>query len=367
MTCSRAVLRSAGILALGMLVLLRPAHSQQHARSGGGIEFGDDSGQWAKDGECDDPRFEGEGSANTLVVTDQYHDATDCQSLLGEGRVRFRMDIAIGSTAVTAAHAGRVERGHLGDGDPVLKSREFADTYEFEGVPGGRAIIDLRSGEFDPYLLVRAPSGAQFDNDDYEGDSKRSLLALDLKESGTYRVIVTSYAEGETGSYSVAINVDAGQATAGRIDRSGSLKKGDEKMKSGEFVDAYEFEGSAGQPVSIDLTSSAFDTYLILRLPSGEQIENDDADDVTGHSSIEADITQSGTYRVLVTSYGAGETGDYHLTIAPSAGDRTRMTRRDVRTLTAGRAKDELAEDGYQHLPIDRGRIGPFDVPLATR
>ena len=30
-------------------------------------DFGDDSSEWARDGECDDPRFEGEGSAETTV------------------------------------------------------------------------------------------------------------------------------------------------------------------------------------------------------------------------------------------------------------------------------------------------------------
>ena len=76
-----------------------------------------------------------------------------------------------------------------------------------------------------------------------------------------------------------------------RMDRNGELESGDETLTSGEFVDTYEFEGSPGQHVAIDLRSSAFDTYLILKDPAGEQTENDDADDGgVGHSSIEADL-----------------------------------------------------------------------------
>ena len=52
------------------------------------LEFGDDSGEWANDGECDDPRFVGDGMAETLLVNDMGRDAADCQSLFEGGRIR---------------------------------------------------------------------------------------------------------------------------------------------------------------------------------------------------------------------------------------------------------------------------------------
>ena len=94
-----------------------------------------------------------------------------------------------------------------------------------------------------------------------------------------------------------------------------------------------------GQHVSIDLRSSAFDTYLILTDPAGEQTENDDAENGSsvGHSSIETDLVENGTYRVLVTSYESGESGAYTLTIAPSAAAEPGSSgTRDVTLLTAG-------------------------------
>ena len=51
-------------------------------------DFGDNSSRWANDGECDDPRFEGEGSAATLLDGDRGHDATDCRSLFEPGTHR---------------------------------------------------------------------------------------------------------------------------------------------------------------------------------------------------------------------------------------------------------------------------------------
>ena len=117
---------------------------------------------------------------------------------------------------------------------------------------------------------------------------------------------------------------------AARLDRNGRLEIGDDTLTSGEFVDSYEFEGSPGQHVSIDVRSSAFDTYLILKDPAGEQTENDDAQDDggVGHSSIEADLTEAGTYRVLVTSYETGESGAYSLDDRPVGRVRPRLAGR---------------------------------------
>ena len=55
----------------------------------GRVVFGDDGGLWARDGECDDPRFEGSGADNVLLLEDRGRDATDCRQLYESGRVRL--------------------------------------------------------------------------------------------------------------------------------------------------------------------------------------------------------------------------------------------------------------------------------------
>ena len=54
------------------------------------IEFGDDSGEWANDGECHDPRFEGDGMSPALLGEDLGRDATDCRKLFEAGRIRVK-------------------------------------------------------------------------------------------------------------------------------------------------------------------------------------------------------------------------------------------------------------------------------------
>lgn len=54
------------------------------------IKFGNNSSKWAKDGECDDPRFEGRGSSKDLDSDDISHDAADCRSMCKSGMIFLR-------------------------------------------------------------------------------------------------------------------------------------------------------------------------------------------------------------------------------------------------------------------------------------
>jgi hypothetical protein len=53
------------------------------------IDFGDNSSVFADDGECDDPRFEGEGMA--FASFDEYlgRDANDCRTAFEAGTIRL--------------------------------------------------------------------------------------------------------------------------------------------------------------------------------------------------------------------------------------------------------------------------------------
>lgn len=54
------------------------------------IDFGDDSSDFANDLECDDPRFEGMGSASILLSEDRGRDASDCRQLCEMGVLFIR-------------------------------------------------------------------------------------------------------------------------------------------------------------------------------------------------------------------------------------------------------------------------------------
>lgn len=281
-----------------------------------------------------------------------------------------------GGTDRASGDRALFQSGTLSAGDDTLSSGEFVHLYTFDGTSGELVVIDLRSSEFDPYLILRKPDGSQEENDDHEGNASRSLLSLTLPLTGTYEVLVTSYRPGETGAYALEIDREGTPESAlgSRIER-GSLAAGDDTLRSGEYVDAYEFEGRPGQHARLDLTSASFDTYLILQDPAGHQIENDDADR-PGHSLLDHDLTELGTYRVMVTSYEAGESGSYELHIDLGGSPVTVELSRDVVPLTSGDrsagalvAGDGKLEGGeYRDIYVFDGSAGQHaSVDMTSR
>ncbi len=97
---------------------------------------------------------------------------------------------------------------------------------------------------------------------------------------------------------------------------TGSLDMGDSFYRLGQLSDGYTYTWSAGDHVVIALDSNQFDTYLVLRSPSGREIINDD-DPVSGtlNSRIDTVLTESGTFQVVATSYSPGMFGAYRLTV----------------------------------------------------
>ncbi|MEJ8562871.1 hypothetical protein QTO30_17740 [Yoonia sp. GPGPB17] len=57
----------------------------------GSIDFGNDDGEWSNDGECDDMRFEGPGMTSTpLLQDDIMRDASDCREAFEAGQLALR-------------------------------------------------------------------------------------------------------------------------------------------------------------------------------------------------------------------------------------------------------------------------------------
>ncbi|HHB80972.1 MAG TPA: hypothetical protein ENK83_04390 [Aliiroseovarius sp.] len=70
------------------------------------IDFGDDSSQWANDGECDDKRFTGPSMATILLDSDIAHDASDCRAGYESGKLQFAATSTQPPAAPTASSGG---------------------------------------------------------------------------------------------------------------------------------------------------------------------------------------------------------------------------------------------------------------------
>jgi hypothetical protein len=109
----------------------------------------------------------------------------------------------------------RTESGTLASGDQQLTSGEFADLYNINVDQGETIIVEMTSSQFDPYLILRPPGGTQVDNDDFEGDRTRSRIEYVATTGGSYDVIATSYAVGESGQYQVTMETGSGIGSGG--------------------------------------------------------------------------------------------------------------------------------------------------------
>lgn len=97
------------------------------------VNFGDDSSEWANDGECDDRRFVGQGMATALSSVNIGHDATDCRALHDAGQIRvWNWSEAQAATQCTAINFGDNAGQYAGDGE--------CDDPRFEGISVARML-----------------------------------------------------------------------------------------------------------------------------------------------------------------------------------------------------------------------------------
>jgi hypothetical protein len=99
------------------------------------IDFGDDSSRWANDGECDDPRFEGPGSASELVEADRMRDATDCRTLFEAGEIT----LISGDAPAGTSGSGDID---FGDDSSAWANDGECDDPRFTGTGMATELVD---------------------------------------------------------------------------------------------------------------------------------------------------------------------------------------------------------------------------------
>ena len=100
----------------------------------------------------------------------------------------------------------------------------------------------------------------------------------------------------------------------------GRFQDGDAQLTSGEFVDVYVFEGRAGQTVTVQMSSSDVDSYVMIRGPSGFAEFNDDREDGDVDSQLTVRLPANGQYRIQATTFAPGESGRYSLSLVEGGG-----------------------------------------------
>ncbi|MCP9496072.1 MAG: hypothetical protein MSG64_16615 [Pyrinomonadaceae bacterium MAG19_C2-C3] len=99
---------------------------------------------------------------------------------------------------------------------------------------------------------------------------------------------------------------------------NGTLTATDCVFPDGSRFDAYTFGGIANQRIIVEMSSTAFDTFLILEAPDGSTLVEDDDGGGGTNSRIPADegfftLPSNGTYKIFANSFASGVTGNYTL------------------------------------------------------
>lgn len=225
----------------------------------------------------------------------------------------------VGGILVPAQATDQNLDGRLTTSDLVMPSDgTFYKMHEFEAIEGQEIIVDLMSSDFDAFMIVHSPSG-QIHHDDDGGDGLNSRLSISVDQSGTWKVFANTVGRGETGAYQLRIRtVDASQFETQTF--TGSLTDASAKMPTNNAPFAeHSVTLQAGQDAVFNLTSAAFDAMIHVHSPSGQVFSDDDGGEGT-NSRLSVTADQAGAWRVVATSYGPQERGDYTLTV------RTRRT-----------------------------------------
>jgi hypothetical protein len=110
----------------------------------------------------------------------------------------YSLEINLGGTGKLETLSGRLDPS-----DTVALKGEYYDTHTIDRATADPFIVELTSLGFDGYLVVTAPSGQTWRNDD-AGSQTLSRIGP-IQGTGAWRINVTSVAAEEVGAYDVRI------------------------------------------------------------------------------------------------------------------------------------------------------------------
>lgn len=110
----------------------------------------------------------------------------------------------------TPIRIGATVQGSLDRNDQAVGDK-YQELYRLTAQRGDRVRINLSSSDFDTLVTLQMPDGTMLSNDDHgEATGTNSRLETVLSEGGDYLIGVTSYGDGETGRFNLALERQAG-------------------------------------------------------------------------------------------------------------------------------------------------------------
>ena len=230
---------------------------------------------------------------------------------------------------------GDTVAGELTASDFTLASGQPAQAWGLSGQAGVPVTIDVTSEDFDAYVYVVGPAIETPYSDDDGGGGCNARVSFRPRQDGLFRVVISAVGS-SYGSFRVGASRAPGNAMAGGCEgfdqvpflRSlptdnrnltpgdsvdGQLVEGDRRNESGVFVQAWSLQLIGNNPITVDLVSDDFDSYLYVIGPGISGALTDDDSGGACHARVAVEPTEDGEYTVIVSAIGAEAAGEFRL------------------------------------------------------
>ncbi len=263
----------------------------------------------------------------------------------------FRLSLAKGGSATASdttcrgfgivtglVRPGQTASGELKASDPFFQSDSSHYQRWVLPVEANQTVtIDLRSKDFDAFILLVTGRGEKLAANDDGAGGCDARVVYKATSDHPVRVVVNSIGKFQTGKFTLKVTdgalpvepkgncqrsaaaasssseertIAVGQSAEGRLSKSDHYRQQDST-----YVQTWTIGGTAGQSVTIDLESDAFDPYLFV---AGPGIENNVQDDDSGgncNARLTVTFPQTARYFVVVNTSNKDATGAFTLSV----------------------------------------------------
>src|SRR5262249_52496375 len=188
------------------------------------------------------------------------------------------------------------------------------DAFMFTGTIGNRVLltgISTGGPSYAPTIYLYPPGGGS-----YVTSATGGRIDYQLAASGTYVVVVQDQTQLNTGTYELSyLNVTAGPLTSGEDPDGGPIASASSAtgtISGPGDLDAFTFTGTTGDHVIVGAvpTAGSLNTNITLYPPGGgAQLTGTSAD------RLDATLTSSGTWTVVIEDYTDVAAGSYTLSL----------------------------------------------------
>jgi hypothetical protein len=224
---------------------------------------------------------------------------------------------------IGATHSiGGTTSGELTESDCRFPDGSFVDLIGTGLTAAGTYTFSQSSSSFDTFLVLFDINGNPIGvNDDFAAGTDSRIKAV--LPAGNFVLGANSYDRDVLGPYTVTSALDASEVTncedvfvVRGITTTQALQTSDCQRTGGYYGDQFFIYAAPGQAVTVSMSSTAVDSYiLIYDTRRAVLIFNDDKDGTTKDAQVAFTASVEGFYGILASSGNVGATGAYTVVV----------------------------------------------------